>query len=109
MKKALSLAILTLALAFTASAQADDDEPVCVSRTTAQRCMQAFNEVQASRQAIEALKAELQAQKNLNAINEKIIEAKDAIIADQQKLVEILKKQSRRKVSIAFGLIKIYY
>jgi len=58
---------------------------------------------------IAALEAEIAARKRLDAVNEEILAAKDAVIAEQAKMIGLLKKQTGRKVSLFFGLVKVRY
>lgn len=58
---------------------------------------------------ITAKNAEIEARKNLNAINEAIIAKQESRFNDSEKEVALLKKKAQRKVSILFGLIKITY
>lgn len=58
---------------------------------------------------IAALEAEIAARKRLDGVNAEILAAKNAVIAEQEKLIGLLKKQTGRKVSLFFGLVKIRY
>lgn len=58
---------------------------------------------------IKSLQAEAEARRRLDAVNDEIITAKDAVIIEQKKLIVILQKQSKRKISILFGIIKVSY
>lgn len=58
---------------------------------------------------IAALEAEIAARKRLDAVNEEILAAKNAVIAEQSKMIDLLRKQAGRKVTLFFGLVKVRY
>lgn len=64
---------------------------------------------EAQEKAINALKEEIAARERLSAVDAEIIKRKDNVIEQQQKLIGILEKESRRKISFFFGLVKITY
>ena len=74
-----------------------------------QRLLKALDALEKAERLVTALEAENAALRRLNAVNEQILTAKEAVIAEQVKLIEIYKKQSGRKISFLFGLIKVRY
>ncbi len=74
-----------------------------------QRLSKALDALDKAERLIATLDAEIAARKRLDAVNEEILAAKNAVIAEQVKLIEIYKKQSGRKISFLFGLVKIRY
>jgi cell shape-determining protein MreC len=65
--------------------------------------------VVALRSAVDSLKQEIEARKQLDAINERLQERQRAEIADQNKLIVLLQKKTGRSFSVLFGLIKIRF
>jgi len=74
-----------------------------------QRLVKTLDALEKAERLIASLDAEIAARKRLDAVNEEILAAKNAVIAEQTKLIEIYKKQSGRKISFLFGLIKVRY
>ncbi len=74
-----------------------------------QRLAKALDALEKAERVITALEAENAALRRLNAVNEQILVAKETVISEQIKLIEIYKKQSGRKISFLFGLIKVRY
>lgn len=84
---------------------ATDDELAIAN----QRLAKALDALEKAERLIAALDAEILARKRLDATNEEILTAKNAVIAEQAKMIELLKKQTGRKVSFLFGLVKVRY
>ena len=84
---------------------ATDDELAIAN----QRLAKALDALEKAERLIAALEAEILARKRLDATNEEILTAKNAVIAEQAKMIELLKKQTGRKISFLFGVIKIRY
>lgn len=97
MKKLIYIAILTVAFCFTANAQ-----KVEIDQATADKCARCFVESKAKDDLISALQAENASRKEKDAISQGIITA-------QGDLIKILEKQSKRKISFFFGLVKVTY
>lgn len=74
-----------------------------------QRLLKTLDALDKAERVIAALEAEIAARKRLDAVNEEILAAKDAVIAEQAKMIGLLKKQTGRKVSLFFGLVKVRY
>lgn len=74
-----------------------------------QRLLKALDALEKAERLVTALEAENAALRRLNAVNEQILVAKETVISEQIKLIEIYKKQSGRKISFLFGLIKVRY
>ncbi len=74
-----------------------------------QRLAKALDTLEKAERLVTALEAENAALRRLNAVNEQILTAKETVISEQIKLIEIYKKQSGRKISFLFGLVKIRY
>ncbi len=74
-----------------------------------QRLLKALDALDKAERLVTALEAENAALRRLNAVNEQILTAKETVISEQIKLIEIYKKQSGRKISFLFGLVKIRY
>ncbi|MBK8150849.1 MAG: hypothetical protein IPK58_22260 [Acidobacteria bacterium] len=74
-----------------------------------QRLAKALDALDKAERVITALEAENAALRRLSAVNEQILTAKETVISEQIKLIEIYKKQSGRKISFLFGLVKIRY
>jgi hypothetical protein len=103
MKIILSIAFIFL-FAFAVSAQ-----KVEVSQEFINRATQAFDEVVALRAVVDAQKQQIEAQKKLDAINAEIIRKHEEKDAENAKLIALLEKKSRRKISIFFGLVSIRF
>lgn len=71
--------------------------------------LKALDALDKAERVIAALEAEIAARKRLDAVNEEILAAKTAVIAEQAKMIDLLKKQTGRKVSLFFGLVRIRY
>ena len=84
---------------------ATDDELAIAN----QRLAKALDALEKAERLIAALDAEILARKRLDATNEEILTAKNAVIAEQAKMIELLIKQTGRKVSFLFGLVKVRY
>ena len=82
-----------------------DDELAIANR----RLAKALDALEKAERVITALEAENAVLRRLNAVNEQILTAKETVIGEQVKLIEIYKKQSGRKISFLFGLIKVRY
>lgn len=74
-----------------------------------QRLLKTLDALDKAERVIAALEAEIAARKRLDAVNEEILAAKTAVIAEQAKMIDLLRKQTGRKVSLFFGLVKIRY
>lgn len=74
-----------------------------------QRLLKTLDALEKAERAISALQAELKARESLDKINDDLLIKKDEIIKNQADLIKILEKQSGRKLSIFFGLIKVRY
>lgn len=74
-----------------------------------QRLVKTLDALDKAERVIAALEAEIAARKRLDGVNAEILAAKNAVIAEQEKLIGLLKKQTGRKVSLFFGLVKIRY
>lgn len=74
-----------------------------------QRLAKSLDALEKAERLIAALEGELAARKRLDDVNAEIIETKNALISEQAKLIGLLKKQSGRKISFFFGLVKIRY
>lgn len=86
----------------TAISSATDD--VCE-----QRLLKALDALEKAERLVAALDAEITSRKKLDAVNAEILKAQDTVIDEQAKLIEILRKQTGRKISFLFGLVKIRY
>ena len=126
---ALTLIGLLLLIATVSPAQTQNENSVSDSRTiqrvplTAQnivvrddelaianqRLAKALDALEKAERVITALEAENAALRRLSVVNEQILTAKETVISEQIKLIEIYKKQSGRKISFLFGLVKIRY
>lgn len=87
----------------TDPARAGDDD-VCN-----QRLLKALDALEKAERLVAALDAEITSRKKLDAVNAEILKAQDTVIGEQAKLIEILRKQTGRKISFLFGLVKIRY
>lgn len=95
--------VFILIFAASAAAQCDTVEDCRAKLSTASQAVNKLLDLtKAQEQAIEALKAE-------NAARQRKTEVDAAIIAQQDKLIELLEKRTRRQVSLMFGLLKIRY
>ena len=74
-----------------------------------QRLLKTLDALEKTERLVSALEAENAAIRRLNAVNEQILTAKETIIGEQVKLIEIYRKQSGRKISFFFGLVKVRY
>lgn len=72
-----------------------------------QRLAKALDALEKAEKLIAALEAEIAARKRLDAVNDELLATKNAVIAEQTKLIEVYKKQSGRKISFLFGLVKV--
>jgi parvulin-like peptidyl-prolyl isomerase len=88
----------------TALAQNGDAETVYN-----QRLLKVLDALEKAESLIQVLENEIEARKRLETINNQIIEAKDTQIAEQKKLIAILEKQSQRKLSILWGIVKVRF
>ena len=86
------------------TADVSDDLKDCASQLAeaSQFLDQSLAEVKAAKSLIESLKAENESRKSLADIQKGVIE-------NQQRLIDLMTKQNRRRISFAFGLIKITY
>lgn len=74
-----------------------------------QRLLKTLGALENAEKAIEALKTEIAARDRRDLINEDLLRKKDEIIKSQAELIKILEKQTGRKVSLLWGLIKVRY
>lgn len=81
-----------------------DDCKVCNGRLE-----KVLLDLEAAEKAIEALKTLITARERLDAINTEIIAKKDGIIKSQADLIQILERQTGRKISFLWGIVKIRY
>lgn len=111
MNKFLLTIIFLLAFALTAQAQNCQTVEECNQELdlATRQINKLLDVTEAQEKAIEALKTEIAARERLSAIDAEIIKRKDNVIGQQQKLIGILEKESRRKISFFFGLVKITY
>ena len=103
----------TLGLFLTLGSYGQSTLPSAVEKQTSdlceQRLLKALDALEKAERLVTALEAENAALRRLNAVNEQILVAKETVISEQIKLIEIYKKQSGRKISFLFGLVKIRY
>lgn len=78
-------------------------------KTANQRLLKTLDALERSEKVIEAQKAEIAALKSLNQLNDEILAKKEQIIADQNKLIEKLEKQTRPEFKVFWGLVKIRF
>jgi hypothetical protein len=78
-------------------------------KTANSRLLKTLDALAAAESAVKALQTEIEARKRLDLVNEELLKRKDDIISQQEKLIKILEKQTGRKISILFGLIKIRF
>ena len=81
----------------------DCDEDLRVAN---QRLAKTLDALEKAESLIQSLQAENVKRKELNDLNNSIIEKKDSVIAGQQKLIETYEKQKGTELSFFFGLIK---
>lgn len=111
MKKLLLLSILTFAFCLSAKAQNCVELSECNAKldTAARIINRQTDESKAKDKAIEALKAEIAARESLDKINNELLAKKDEIIKNQEKLIEVLSKESGRKLSLFWGILKVRF
>ena len=111
MKKLLLLSILTFAFCLSAKSQNCTELVECNQKldTAARIINRQTDESKAKDKAIEALKAEIAARESLDKINNELLAKKDEIIKNQADLIKILEKETGRKISFFWGIIKIRY
>jgi hypothetical protein len=78
-------------------------------KTANSRLLKTLDALAAAESAVKALHTEIEARKRLDLVNEELLKRKDDIISQQEKLIKILEKETGRKISILFGLIKIRF
>ena len=105
MKKYLLITITILTFAYSANAQTPEPEKICISAAAASDCARAFDEVKASRTAIDALKAENESLRRLDVINTTLLAKKDEIIAGQERLIKLQGKKSSKCFGLSIGPI----
>ncbi len=110
------LAIALIGILQPSAATAQQTDSASVFRTTplvndvcAQRLDKTLDALEKCEAVNEAKTKENAAVRQLNALNEQIISQQKAVIENQDKLIVILTKQTRRKFSLLFGLIKVTY
>ena len=81
-----------------------DGETVCD-----RRLLKTLDALEAAESVAASLKSEIESLRRLAAVNDEIIKAKETVIAEQKKLIEILEKKSRRRISFFFGMVKVSY
>lgn len=74
-----------------------------------QRLAKTLDALEKTQALVKALEAQIATLNRLNQVNAELLTAKDGIINDQAKLIEIYKKQTGRKISFLFGLVKVRY
>lgn len=102
--KTFLILIFALILCGTINAQ-----KVEIEQETANRCAKCFAESEAKDLLISAQAAQITAQKELLITKDLIISQQKELLAQSEKLVEIYKSKSQRKISFLFGLIKVRY
>jgi hypothetical protein len=103
MHKVIYTTIFILLFAFCAFGQCADESDCRAKLSDASRMVNKLLDVnKAQSDAIEALKTENEARARKNEIDA-------AIIANQDKLIALLEKQTKRKLSILFGLISVRF
>ena len=112
-KQFLLIPVFLLALSISANAQTVDcsDLQDCQQKLSraASQIEKLLDVTEAQEKAIEALKSEIESRKRLSLIDAEIIAKKDFQLAEQEKLIQILRKETRRQISILFGLIKVRF
>jgi len=78
-------------------------------RVSQQRLAKTLDNLEKAESLIKTLESEMEARKRLESVNNQIIAAKDAQIVEQKKLIEILEKQSQRKIQFFWGVVKIRF
>lgn len=78
-------------------------------QTANQRLLKTLDALEKAESLIKMLESEIEARKRLETINNQIIAAKDSQISEQKKLIEILEKQSGRKLKILWGIISVRF
>jgi len=73
------------------------------------RLLKTLDALEKAEVLIKTLQTEIEARKNLDAINAAIIEKQTARFNDAEKEIALLKKKAQRKFSILFGLISLRY
>jgi hypothetical protein len=58
---------------------------------------------------IDAKTAEIESRKSLESLNEQLLAKQKEIMSQQDSLIKTLTKQNQRRVSFAWGLVKITY
>jgi spore cortex formation protein SpoVR/YcgB (stage V sporulation) len=95
--------IFIFLFAFCAFGQCSDESDCRAKLSTASQMVNKLLDVNKSQeQAIQALKEENAARQRKNDIDKGIIEAQD-------RLILFLEKQSKRQISILFGLLKVRF
>jgi hypothetical protein len=74
-----------------------------------QRLAKTLDAYEKAQRVIDAQAVEIRARSNLQDLSDQQAAKLSEIIAAQEKLIKILQKQTGRKVSIFFGLVKIRY
>lgn len=74
-----------------------------------QRLAKTLDALEKTQELVKAMKAEIAAKDELIAVQRQLLATKDEITAQQAKQIDILKKQTGRKISFFFGLVKVRY
>lgn len=77
--------------------------------TANQRLLKTLDALEQAEKSLTALQSEIAAREKLSMIDAELLKKKDEIISNQEKLIKILEKQTGRKISFLFGLIKVRY
>jgi hypothetical protein len=77
--------------------------------TANQRLVKTLDALEKAESLVKILENEIEARKRLETVNNDIIKAKDSQLAEQKKLIEILEKQSQRKLKILWGIISVRF
>jgi len=108
---AITLILLSATAALTqeTAQKPSADDFQTISRVNEQRLLKTLDALETAEKALAALQTEITSRERLSAIDAELLKRKDSIIADQEKLIAILQKQTGKKLSILFGLVKIRY
>jgi Tfp pilus assembly protein PilX len=104
--KRIFLTLLFIGLCAVAAFSQTTEEQLA---TANQRLVKTLDNLEKAESLIKTLESEIEARKRLEATNNEIIKAKDNVIEEQKKLIEIYKSQSQRKIQFLWGLVKIRF
>jgi septal ring factor EnvC (AmiA/AmiB activator) len=111
MKKLLIILSLFFALCISTNAQNCDTLADCQEKLSraAQQINKLLDVTETQEKAIKALKEEVESRKRLSEIDAEIIKKREFQLAEQEKLIGILRKETRKQLSIFWGILKIRF